>query len=539
MKKYIAFLLLLNFSLFAQNKEVQVDLSSPRTTIYTHLYFLQEDSFDAKKAAKTIYGLSDEEAEIAAIKLKQILDGKGLRVDIAILPDNKNFLDTVNGFHLKSKYVLFPNQLPLVYVEKINDDWYYSIETVSNINQLYRQVYPYGTELLKKIIPSIGHKKIFTVELWQYLGVAILVLLSILFFYVFNKFIFRFLKFLEKSLIKFAHNSLNESLDGLSRPIALLIVFYLLESYFPILQFSLDINSFLLKGIHIAQTVFWIYVVLQFINVIMDIYSSYALKTESKLDDQLSPILKRISRGVVIFIGILKMLTIFGVDTTTVIAGASIGGLAVALASQDTVRNLIGTFMIFLDKPFQIGDWIEGGGVEGTVEEVGFRSSRIRAADTSIFTIPNSKLSEIVINNKGLRLYRRYNTTLGIRYDTPPELIEIFVKGVRTIVDAHPDTRSDSYNVEFVGFGDSALQIMLNVYFKHPGWAVEQSSKHRLHMAIVKFANEIGVGFAFPSQTVMIEEFPEKKSVDLDYNPDAIKAAKTLDTILKDFPKPE
>jgi MscS family membrane protein len=297
------------------------------------------------------------------------------------------------------------------------------------------------------------------------------------------------------------------------------------------------VNLLMLKGVQIAQTVFWIYVFLQFVNVVMNIYSSYALRTSSKLDDQLGPILRRILRGVVFFIGALKMLTIFGVDPTAVIAGASIGGLAVALASQDTVKNLIGTFMIFLDKPFQIGDWIEGGGLEGTVEEVGFRSSRIRAADTSIFTIPNSKLSEIVINNKGLRLYRRYNTTLGIRYDTPPELIEIFVKGVRSIVENHPDTRSDSYNVEFVGFGDSALQILLNVYFKNPGWAIEQSSKHLLHMSIVKFANEIGVGFAFPSQTIMIEEFPEKKSSDLNYAIDRNKADDVLEGILKSFPK--
>ena len=539
MRKIAILFFVLSFTLTAQQKEIKVDLSSPRATVYSHLYFLQEDSYDAEKAAQTIYGLSGADARECAIKLKQILDGKGLRVNMSILPSNTNYLDTINGFELKSRYVLFPNQMPQVYVEKINDSWYYSVETVSHVDDLYRQVYPLGTELLKRTIPKIGHKKYFSIELWQYLGIIVLLVLSVLFFYVLNKIVFGVLKLLEKSLIHFAHNSLNESLDGLSRPIALLIVFYLLETYVPILQFSLDVNLFVLRGVHIAQTVFWIYVFLQFINLIMDIYSSYALKTESKLDDQLSPILKRILRGLTIFIGVLKMLTIFGVDTTTVIAGASIGGLAVALASQDTVKNLIGTFMIFLDKPFQIGDWIEGGGVEGTVEEVGFRSSRIRAADTSIFTIPNSKLSEIVINNKGLRLYRRYNTTLGIRYDTPPDLIQIFVDGVRKIVDAHPDTRSDSYNVEFVGFGDSALQIMLNVYFKHPGWAVEQSSKHRLHMAIVKFANEIGVGFAFPSQTVMIEEFPEKKSLDLQYKPDAEKADQVLDTILKEFPKEE
>lgn len=539
MKKFCLLIALLSAGLFAQKKEVQPDLSSPRATIYTHLYFLQESSFDKSKAAQTVYGLQDTEAEECAIKLKQILDGKGLRVDINLLPSNPNYLDTLNGFDYKSKFILFPNQLPQVYVEKINDSWYYSVETISHVDDLYRQVYPLGTELLKTSIPKVGHKVFFGFELWQYLGVFVMLVLCFVLFFVFNKIVFALLKLIEKSLVRFAHSSLNESLQKLSRPIALLLVFYVLESYIPVFQFSLDVNSFVLSGIHIAQTVFWIYVFLQFVNVVMDIYSSYALKTESKLDDQLAPILRRISRGVVLAIGILKMLTIFGVDPTTVIAGASIGGLAVALASQDTVKNLIGTFMIFLDKPFQIGDWIEGGGVEGTVEEVGFRSSRIRAADTSIFTIPNSKLSEIVINNKGLRLFRRYNTTLGIRYDTPPELIEIFVNGVREIIDKHPDTRSDSYNVEFVGFGDSALQILLNVYFKSPGWAIEQSSKHLLHISIVKFANEIGVGFAFPSQTVMIEEFPEKKSLDLKYSPDSEKANEVLKEILKDFPEPE
>ena len=171
--------------------------------------------------------------------------------------------------------------------------------------------------------------------------------------------------------------------------------------------------------------------------------------------------------------------------------------------------------MIFLDKPFHIDDWIEAGGFSGTVEEVGFRSTRVRAADTSIFQIPNSKLAEITINNKGLRLYRRYNTNLGLRYDTPPELIEAFVKGVREIIIAHPETRSESYNVEFTGFGDSALLIMINVYFKSLEWGVEQSSKHRLHMAILKLAAALKVQFAFPSTTLFIEEFPEKKSLNL------------------------
>ena len=122
-------------------------------------------------------------------------------------------------------------------------------------------------------------------------------------------------------------------------------------------------------------------------------------------------IIKLLIVSIIIFIiGAFKVLLLFGVDAATILAGASIGGLALAFASQDTVKNLIGTVMIFVDKPFHIGDWISAGEVVGTVEEVGFRSTRIRAADTSIFQIPNSSLSELVINNSGLRLFRRYNT---------------------------------------------------------------------------------------------------------------------------------
>ena len=269
----------------------------------------------------------------------------------------------------------------------------------------------------------------------------------------------------------------------------------------------------------------------------MRIYAEFTERTHGRLDDQLVPILHKFLTGIVLFLGLLKLLTLLGIDTTAVIAGVSIGGLALALASQDTVKNLIGTVMIFLDKPFHIGDWIEVDAISGEVEEVGFRSTRIRGVDTSIYQIPNSKLSEITINNKGLRLYRRYNTKLGLRYDTPPELIEAFVKGVREIIMVHPETRSESYNVEFTGFGDSALLIMVNVYFKSLEWGMEQSSKHKFHIAIVKLAKELGVEFAFPSSTIMIEQFPDKNSVDLKYQIDKEKLDNAIEKVVSNFTK--
>jgi len=340
---------------------------------------------------------------------------------------------------------------------------------------------------------------------------------------------------LESGIVKIKNEQITDALRKLSRPISLLLVLVFLEKFLPALQLPLDVNEFLFLAFDIAHTVFWIYVFLKLVQVGMSIFSVFAEKTAGKLDDQLLPILHTLLRGLVFFVGGLKMLTVLGVDTAAVIAGASIGGLAVALASQDTVKNLIGTFMIFLDKPFHIGDWIEAGTVVGTVEEVGFRSTRIRAADTSIFQIPNSNLAEIVVNNLGLRLYRRYKTELGLRYDTPPELIEAFVKGVRELIDAHPETRSEDYNVEFTGFGDSALLIMINMYFKSPGWGDEQSAKHHLHIAIVKLAKALGVDFAFPSSTLMIENFPDKTDFDMHYDTDAKRIEGAIDETVKSF----
>lgn len=537
MKKFLVLFILLTSSVYAQDS-TKVNLKNPKATVYTHLHFLQSESYQPEKAAETIFPNSTEKPTNAAIKLKQILDGKGLFVDFNEVPANSNYIDTLSEGN-SHKYVLFPEIMPLISVEKVGDNWYYSHETISNIDEIYNDIFPWYVLKLEKLMPNFGHKKVFNVEVWKYIGLLIMLVIAFVLHAIFKRITYFILRKIHRYFIRTDGIALAKFLKRLAHPISLLVVLAFIDKVFPSLQFGLEINKWIFKGLTIVETVFWIYVFLQLVQVTMYVYSEFTAKTQNKLDDQLVPILNNFLKGIVIFVGVLKMLTVFGFDATTVIAGASIGGLAVALASQDTVKNLIGTFMIFLDKPFYIGDWIEAGGVEGSVEEVGFRSSRIRAADTSIFQIPNSKLSEIVINNKGLRLYRRYNTNVGLRYDTPPELIEAFVNGVREIIIAHPETRSepDSYNVEFTGFADSSLTILINVYFKSLAWGAEQSSKHKLHIAIVKLAKALGVDFAFPSSTVMIEQFPEKQSLDLKYNIDKGRIEEVIKTQLEEFHK--
>lgn len=521
--------MLLTSSLVAQN-EVKVDLSNPNSAIYTHLYFLQSDSYEPAKAATTIYGFQGKEAEEVAIKLKKILDGKGLKVDFSKVPTNKMYSDTT-GYKIGNRYVLFPYQMPEIYVERVGGNWYYSSETTSQVNELYESIYPWHTEKLQQLIPAFGHKKIFKIELWQYLGLVVLTIISFFIFFIFKKIVYYILRKIQLWVVHKSNERIDTALKKLTRPIVLLIVIWFLKTLLPSLLLDLDVNTILFLVLNIMVTVFWIYVFLKLVQVVMSVYEEFAESTHNKLDDQLVPILHNFLTGIVIFVGFLKMLTLFGIKPVTVIAGASIGGIAVALASQDTVKNLIGTVMIFIDKPFHIGDWIEAGEVIGTVETVGFRSTTVRAADTSVYQIPNSTLSEMVVNNKGLRAYRRYTTNLGLRYDTPPELIDAFVNGVRKIIELHPATRDEAFNVEFSGFGDSSLLILMNVYFTELDWNKEQASKHSLHIAILKLAKELGVDFAFPSTTVMIEQFPEKKGLEMPYSTDENRIKEIINNI--------
>lgn len=537
-KLLILFVLISNFT-YAQNT-VKVDLRNPNATIYSHLYFLQPDSYNESKAAMTIHGIPKKEAIDKAIKIKEVLDGKGLRVSFKKVPTDPNYLDTITASlnsidKLKNQYVPFPTRLPQVYVEKIGSRWYYSKETIESIDEIYKYTFPWEFKWLQKHYPTFFEEKINGVHAWKPFGILILIAISLLIYYILKPIFFYVLKKIQFLLVKDkSYQSSFDLLHKIARIIVLLIVLNFIEKLLPSLQLF-KINNFLFLLLDITQTVFWVYFSIKLVKLFISIYGDFRKKTPSKLDEQLAPIINKLLIGFIVFIGFLHILTLFGVDTTTVLAGASIGGVALAFAAQDSVKNLIGTLNIFMDEPFRLGDWVVIGGVEGMVEKVGMRSTRVRAADTSIFQIPNSNVSEMEINNMGLRLYRRYQTELGIRYDTPPELIEAFVQGIREIIIAHPNTRSESYNVEFTSFGDSSLKIMVNVFFKKLNWGDEQSSRHRLHIAIVKLAAALGVEFAFPSSTLMVEQLPGQESLAAKYNTNKKEIENSIKSVLKEF----
>lgn len=247
-----------------------------------------------------------------------------------------------------------------------------------------------------------------------------------------------------------------------------------------------------------------VWVAYSFVDVLTEYLEYKAGKTDNKFDDILIPLLRKAIKIFVLAFGILFIAHNLQINVMSLIAGLGLGGLAFALAAKDTVENLFGSITVLIDRPFSVGDWVivPDAKAEGTVVELGFRSTRIKTFYDSTMTVPNSQLIRATVDNMGARRYRRIRTTIGITYDTPPDTIDAFCEGIREIIRQHPYTRKDYFHVYFNDFGASSLDIMLYCFVETPDWSTELRERHRLLNAIVRLAARLGVEFAFPTRTL-------------------------------------
>ncbi len=222
-------------------------------------------------------------------------------------------------------------------------------------------------------------------------------------------------------------------------------------------------------------------------------------RSESDLDDQLMPTIRKVFKLILWTFGIIIGLNNAGFDVAALIAGLGIGGLAFALAAKDTVQNIFGGIMIFLDKPFKPKDRIVINGIDGSVEEVGIRSTRIRTLAGRLVTIPNGQFNDNAIENVTDEPSRKVTTNLGLTYETSPDQMEKSMAYLREIVQSH-DLTEEKVTIGFNSWGDFAMGILLIYYVKsgEDSLAVQTD----INMAILRKFNDNGLEFAYPTQTI-------------------------------------
>ena len=269
---------------------------------------------------------------------------------------------------------------------------------------------------------------------------------------------------------------------------------------------SLNLAKYFDKGFNflLLITIFW--TINRSIDFVGYKLKNKALETESKVDDQLIPFAIDIAKVLTIVLGVVMILgNVFDVNVTALVTGLGIGGVAFALASKESLENLLGSFTIFFDKPFTVGDSVTLGGVTGTVEKVGFRSTRFRTFDKSVVTVPNKNIISTELDNLGARPVRRVKFNIGLTYDTSVENIKNIVDDIQKLIDDHPMTNQEG-KVRFLNFGASSLDIMVLYYVDSPDWEVLIDAQQKINFQIIDIVNKYKCEFAFPSTSVYIEK---------------------------------
>lgn len=340
--------------------------------------------------------------------------------------------------------------------------------------------------------------KIYGLQVWQYLGIIGFLaggFAAYKFFgWIFNIFLIKI----------FAKSKYKEILDTYIKTI------YKLSSLILVIYLIYDNIGFLKLGRAFKKTATTIFeliipllifgILYKLTYIISDIIKHLASKSNTKFDKSFASLIRRTLKVIIVIIGVIYLLNYLKIDITPVIAGVSIGGLAVALAAQETLKNFFGSITIYLDKPFEVGDWIISPGFEGTVEEIGLRSTRIRSFNNSLITVPNGKIIDAVIDNMGKRTYRRFLQFLRLSYETPINVVEEFINGIRAIANENQNIVKENIQVTLHEFGEYSINIRINIFFDVPDYFVELELRQNLMEKILELAEKLNIKFEKPNR---------------------------------------
>lgn len=342
-------------------------------------------------------------------------------------------------------------------------------------------------------------------ELWKYLFSLVYIFLA---FYVSK--LLDYLtrvwlkKWAEKSSTKFD----DLVLDLLNGPVKVVAFMIFLRIGLDVFAWPATMQKILTKGFTVIVAISLTYMVLKFIDLFLNFWRQRAAaKDDEAFNKQLFPIIRKSLKLFVIVVAALVTLDNLGINITAAIASLSIGGLAVGLAAQDTLANLFGAVAVFLDKPFKIGDRIQIENVDGAVESIGLRSTRVRNLNGHLVTIPNKTMGNATIVNIAARERIKTEMNLGLTYDTPVEKVRLALQIIKDVFGNHPMT--SELVTSFNRFDNSALNILVVHFWKDSDFAASLAGLQEMNLALKERFDKEGISFAYPTQTLYVKQDPK------------------------------
>lgn len=306
----------------------------------------------------------------------------------------------------------------------------------------------------------------------------------------------------------------DDAVELLPAPLALVIhilLWYAAAAVLALPQEPVDIRLFVFQGLEVALAVAVTWVVFRLLDVVSRVLERLSERTDTRLDDQIVPLLRKTLKVFLAVTVAVMVVQNLGYSVTSFIASLGIGGLALALAAKDTVANFFGSVVVFTDRPFHVGDWIAFGEVEGVVEEVGFRTTRIRRLDHALVTVPNMTFTSTPIINRSARPNWRIKLVVGLTYETSADQMERFLASVRALLKRQPGIDQTFHFAHFVGFGGSSLDVEVYCFAATRVWPDWLAIQEDLMLAIMRLIDAQGLEVAFPTRTVYFrdEQWPQ------------------------------
>lgn len=350
------------------------------------------------------------------------------------------------------------------------------------------------------------NRPLFGIALWQYLAFLIYLALAFLLAKLLDYLVRGRLKKLAKKTSTKLDDLLQELLGVPIKVIAFVILLHVGLRLFPWPEW---LEDFLSKGMTVVLACSLTYVALKAVNLLMNFWRLRTHREEDRIfNDQLYPVITKSLKIFLVIIAVLLTCSNLGLNITSLIASLSVVGLALGLAAQDTVANVFGAVTVFADKPFRIGDRIKLEGVDGIVESIGLRSTRVRNADGHLITVPNKTMGNATITNISRQPTIRTLMNVGLTYDTSSETVQKAVSILEDVLRSDPKTHD--LTISFNQFGDSALNLQI-VHW----WAGTDPREHlqtlqQLNLKIKERFDQEKISFAFPSRTLYLRHEGER-----------------------------
>lgn len=365
-------------------------------------------------------------------------------------------------------------------------------------------------DAINQAAPGLLHRVFLNIELWRYIASLVVLLGGFALKKILEVFV------LQKLIRVFSRTAFKYDemiVEALGKPLtAFVIVFCIYLATIIIaggLKLSPDVSSLLNTAHLVALGCVVVWAAYRLVDVFAHYLDTLAAGGDDSVKGQFIPVLKQSLRIFTVIIGTLTILATLHVDIKALLGGLGIGGIAIALAAQDAVGNFIGTISIFTERPFKVGDWIQvGNKVDGNVEQIGFRSTKVRTWPKTQMTIPNKILATEIVDNWSRMPKRRIKMTVGVTYSTTAEQMEELLRRIRQLLRDDEGVDQDMFLVRFTDFGASSLDIFLYYFSKSIKWDEHLAVRERINLNIMRIIREMGLSIAFPTRSVYLESVP-------------------------------